>query len=252
MRSPTRTRLAATFFGVAIAVVLLVALRVAPAATISTRLDGTLGTWHFQYIDRAPEPDGARIIYDVDYPRGTDVAVRAAAAAMNAGAAQLALGNAPFGATLVFARPLSTAEFGRFVAATGIAPRGSVVRAVQPDGVRVTMGVPPVWRRDAQGIMLIGQTAPGQVPFDQAGLDDMQRNHPQDRVLGIVSTDVTLDAATYAKVQGSPQVFAVDVLQEVVLRAIQQRHPGVPAAKISVRQSQLYWSMEDTGLTVFK
>ncbi len=252
MRSPARTRIAATFFGVVIAFALLAAPRVAPAATISTRLDGTLGTWHFQYIDRPPEPDGARIIYDVDYPHGTSTAVRAAAAAMNAGAAQLALGTAPFGATIVFARPLSAEEFGQFVAATGIAPRGSVVRAVQPDGVRVTMGVPPVWSRDAQGLMLVGQVAPGQVPFDQAGLDNMQRNHPQNRVLGIVSTDVTLDAATYARVQGAPQVFAVDVLQEVVLRAIQGRHSDTPAAKISVRQSQLYWSMEDTGLAAFK
>lgn len=252
MKHPVRTRLAATFLGVAIAVALLVALRAAPAAANAPQVDGTLGTWHFRYTDSNPESDGTRIIYDVDYPRGTGAEVRAAAAAMNAGAAQLALGNVPFGATLVFARPLSTEEFGQFVAATGIAPRGSVVRAVQPDGVRVTLGVPPVWSKDAQGIMLVGQVAPGQVPFEQASLDGMQKNHPQDRVLGIVSTDVTLDAATYAKVQGAPQVFAVDVLQEVVRKAIQGRHPDTPAAKISVRQSQLYWSMEDTGLAAFK
>ncbi len=93
---------------------------------------------------------------------------------------------------------------------------------------------------------------PGQVPFDQAALDSMQQHHPQNRVLGIVSTDVTLDAATYAKVRGSSLVFAVDMLQEVVLKAIQARHPGVPAAKINVRQSQLYWAMEDTKVAGMK
>ncbi len=247
MRKLAHTRILTTFLGIALALALLATLRTAPAAANPTRLDGTLGTWHFQYFDRSPEPDGARII-DVDYPRGTDAEVRAAAAAMNARAVQLALGNTPFQATIVFAQPLSTAEFGQFVAATGIAPRGSVVRAVQPEGVRVTMGVPPVWGRDAQGLLLVGQTAPGQVPFNQVTLDNMQQKHPQDRVLGIVSTDVTLDAATYAKVRGSSSVFAVDVLQGVVLKAIQARHSGVPAAKINVRQSRLYWAMEDVGL----
>jgi len=219
----------------------------APAAAGPERVDTAIGNWHFHYTIPGADATGDYSI-GVDYPRAAAAEVRAAATAMNQYAEQTARADQPFQATIVFARPLSTEEFAQFVAATGIAPTGSIVRAFQPDGTRVTMGVPPVWATDGQGHRLIGQAAPGQSAFDAAAFERLRGGHPENRVAGVVSTDVTLDAGTYGRIKGRPEVFALDTLQDIVSKDVQRQHPGTRAAKVHVQSSRLYWALEDVGL----
>ncbi len=40
----------------------------------------------------------------------------------------------------------------------------------------------------------IGQPSLGQAPFDSEGFERLKKRRPDNRVLGIVSTDVTLDS----------------------------------------------------------
>lgn len=213
------------------------------------RVDAALGNWQYQYSYPAPGEDGDYMVL-VKYPMDSVADVQTAANALNESAKKLASESQPFQATLVFARPLSVAEFTQFIESAGLAPTGSIVRSIQSDGMRVTTGVPPVWATDANGRVLIGQPAPGQPPFDQGAFDRMNSKHLDDRMLGIVSTDVTLDAAAFEKVKGNPLVYAVDVLQHVITQQIQQQHHGVSANKIQVRPSQLYWTMENAGIVV--
>ncbi len=251
MRRAMLVRIAAAALVVVAFASLVVAFRTPPAIAASRRVDASLGNWHFQHSVPATDPEGVYNIL-VDYPKGTAAEVRAAAAAMNGYAAQLAQKNEPFKATIVFTRPLTTAEFKEFAADRSIEPTGSIVRLVQPDGQRVTMGVSPVWTKDDQGRRKIGKPGPAYAPFNDGAFERARQRHPENRVIGIISTDVILDFGTYQRVQHDPRVFGVDVLQHVVTEKVRQQFPGVDAKDINVQASQLYWAMEDTKLVVSK
>lgn len=218
-----------------------------PAEAALVQVPVALGDWQFTYDLPPADADGDYLVV-VHYPQNSAAAIRQAAAAMNRHAATLALEQQSIRATIVFTTPLSPAEFRSFVAATGLAPTGSIVRAVQPDGLRVTMGVPPVWSSTAGGQRAIGQARIGQDPLDEATLNRLQSRHPENTLLGVVSTDVLLDNAAFARVRNAPQVFALDILAEVITRQVQAQHRGLDASKIHVQGSQLYWLMEDTGI----
>ncbi len=249
MKRTWQVRGAVTLLSLIVVISLPAALGAIPAGADTPQVEASLGTWSFRHGNPLPESDGSFVV-NVDYAKGSAAEVRAAAAAMNVYAEQLALGGTPFRATLVFTMPLTVDEFTQFAAKTGIAPLGSIVRLVQPDGIRVTMSVPPVWSKDEQGRPRLGQAVPGQVPFDGAALANMRSRHPDDRLLGVISVDIVLDTPTFQRVRGTPEVFAVDILQEVVTKQVQQRHRNTATQEIHVRQSQLYWAMEDTGLAV--
>lgn len=219
--------------------------------------DASLGTWKFRHSLPAADDTGHYIV-DVDYPMKSATDVRAAGEAMNQQAKAALSSRGTVNATIVFRRPLSVAEFTQFAKSNGIAPTGSVVRAIQSDGQRVTIGAPPVWDTDADGHPKIGQPAPNGAPFDAEGLDRVTKKITESgpmagmRLLGVISTDAALDLRAYQRVAQSPDVFAIDTLQDFVKEAFQKRNPNVTPDKIHVRGSQLYWAMEESGIVSSK
>lgn len=232
-------------------------LQRSPATAGGPWTDASLGSWKFRHSLPAADADGHYTV-DVDYPMKSAADVRGAAEAMNQHAKESLNSKGSLKATVVFKRPLTVAEFTQFAKSSGIAPIGSIVRAIQPDGQRVTIGAPPVWDTDTQGRPKIGQPAPNNAPFDTEGFDRVTKKILESgpmagsRVLGVISSDLTLDLRTYQNIERSPDVFAVDALQEVVKEAIQKRNPGAAPEKIHVRGSQLYWGMEDSGIVSSK
>jgi hypothetical protein len=217
-------------------------------ADASAYQTAALGGWQYQY-SVAPQDDGSYWVF-VKYATGSPAQVRAAAAAMNASAAGIASVGTPFRATLVFARPLPVAEFDAFARATGIAPLANVVRGVDAQGDSVTAGVAPVYSTDARGRLLIGRPNPGGAPIDTAALARLEAGQHGFAAAGVISTDVVLDAATYAKVRQDTRVYAVDVLPQVLTALVQREHLLTSADKIQVHDPFLYPAMEATSLTV--
>ncbi len=236
------------FAAVALAFTFWPAIKAArPAEATLAQVPVALDNWQFTYD--MPQADAAGdYLVIVHYPHDSAAAVQQAAEAMNRHAVALTRDGQQVHVTLVFKKPLSPAEFRRFVQVSGVTPTTSTVRAVQPDGLRVTMGVPPVWLGNAAGQRSIGQTYPGQDPLDEETLSRLQSRHPTNVVLGVISTEVVLDSAALSRVQNAPEVSAVDLLSEVITRQVQAQHRGTEASKIHVQGSQLYWFMEDTGI----
>jgi hypothetical protein len=113
----------------------------------------------------------------------------------------------------------------------------------------MTVGVPPEWTRDARGAPLVGKVAPGSEPLDSAALARIQQGAREPwGVAGVIYTQVTLDRATYEKVRQDPSVYAVDVLQQVLITEIQRGHPGTPPEKIGLNPTMLYDAMERVGI----
>lgn len=230
-----------------VATAIIVGLRSPSVGAKAPRVDAELNGWSYQYSVPTADADGDYGIV-VKYPKGSASDVRAAAAAMNGYASQLAQADVTFQATIVFGRPLDAEEFGDFVATTGLAPTGSIIRARQPDGQRVTLGVPPVWSEDDRGRRRFGQPRVGQPALDLGALERLRQRRPENAILGVVSTTATVDAAILRRLQADQRVFAVDILEHVITGTVRSQFPQVAPAKINVQSSQLYWAMEDMGL----
>jgi hypothetical protein len=121
-------------------------------------------------------------------------------------------------------------------------PSGSILRTTM--GI---MGVPAEFASDGRGRTLFGRPKPGGKPIDTDAIARSVDNH-HGSLLGVISTDTALDAATYEKVRRDPRVYAVDVMEQVVLDEIRRRHPGAWSDKLQAPGSLLYGAMEETGI----
>lgn len=243
-----RLRLIAVVTGILIVLVALV-LKFGVTSTYAGTgwQDSSLDNWRFQYeID--PEDNGDYSLMS-NFARASAADIQAAVTAMNQTAAKLADEGTPFKATIVFARPLPVAEFKSFARATGIAPVENYLRGLDANGQRAIIGTPPVWAKDAQGRLQIGKPVPGGDSLDESGLASMTEGPHSVKPLGVIYTEATLDPATYLKVKDDPRVYAIDVMQQVLMDLARQKLPDVPVEKIYVQGgTRLYAAMEETGL----
>lgn len=220
-----------------------------PSATSARPVlaNGTLGDWQFQYQVPHPDTDGSTIV-TYTYPSHTRGAVEAAAAALNRTAGTLARRGQPFNATLVFAEPLSVEAFSTVVRSAGLTPTGSILRVMFQDGELGIVGAPPEWQTDAKGRFIYGTPKAGGQPIDPVGLAQFSTGHHPFRVIGVVSTDVTIDQTAYEQVKQNPKVYAVDVMQHILTEAVQHQHPGIKLELTTFQGSRLYAAMEETRI----
>ena len=223
-------------------------LRTTATRAEETRVSEALGDWQCEYTVPQPNEAGDYIV-TYEYARSSAADVQAAAAALNRTAVHLAGSGSPFKATLVFARPLSIDEFTSFTRKVGIAPVTSIIRAVDPEkGGIIKLGAPAEYAQDAHGRFLIGIPKLGGKPIDTDGLARYTKGRKSLRILGVISTDVILDAATHENVQRDPRVYAVDDMEHVITDLVRKERPDVQAEHIRVRWSILYPAMEDTHI----
>lgn len=209
--------------------------------------NGKLGDWQFQYQVPKADIDGSTIV-TYTYPSQNRGEVEAAAAALNRTAGQFARRGMPFNATLVFTRPLSVEVFSNMARSSGLTPTGSILRVVFQDGELGIVGAPPEWQTDAQGRFLYGTPKAGGQPIDTVGLAQFSSGRRPFRVIGVVSTDVTLDQSTYEQVKRNSTVYAIDVMQHVLTEAVQQNHPAIRLDLTTFQGSRLYSAMEETQI----
>lgn len=241
---------AASLGGILTLVVLLTLMVSMRPSTISARpvlAHGTLGDWQFQYQVPNPDTDGSTIV-TYTYPSHTRGAVEAAAVALNRPAADLARRGQPFNATLVFTEPLSVETFSTLVRRAHLTPTSSILRVVFQDGELGIVGAPPEWQTDAQGRVLYGMPKAGGQPIDPVGLAQFSTGHQPFRVIGVVSTDVTLDQTSYEQIKRTSEVYAIDVMQHILAEAVQPQHPGVRLNLTTFQGSRLYAAMEETQI----
>jgi hypothetical protein len=190
-----------------------------------------------------PEKDGSYTILS-DYALATSAEIQAAINAMDRIGETFASGDSPFEAEIVFAHPLSVVEFRAFAQSAKIAPINNVLRGIDSSGQVAEMHAPPVWAKDANGRLLVGKPVVGGDPLDASALDRFATGHHQIRTVGVVTTDVMLDAQTYAQVRKDPRVYVVDVMRQVLINAVHSAYPGAPNAKIDVVNPALYAALE--------
>lgn len=188
-------------------------------------------------------------IVSYQYARDSVTAVQVAASNMRQVAEQFAHSKVPFKATVVFAQPLSIEEFSAFAKDAGVVPMESILRGLDGNGQFIKIGLPPVWAQTDQGYPTIGKPLPGGAPIDPDALTRVLGGWQDVKIVGVISTDVVLDLATYQKVQVDQRVYAVDALEQVLINVVQQKHPGTPIDKIHVQGSILYPALERNGLT---
>lgn len=234
-------------FTLVVLLTLIVSLRPSTTSARPVLANGRLGDWQFQYQVPNPDTDGSTII-TYAYPSHTRGAVEAAAAALNRTAGDLAHRGQPFNATLVFAEPLSVDTFSTLVRRAKLTPTSSILRVVFEDGELGIVGAPPEWQTDAQGRFLYGMPKAGGQPIDLVGLVQFSTGHHPFRVIGVVSTDVTLDQTSYEQVKRTSEVYVIDVMQHILAEAVQQQHPGVRLNHTTFQGSRLYAAMEETQI----
>lgn len=244
----TRLRLIAVATGILIVLAALVLkFGVTPTYAGTGWQDSSLGNWRFQYAI-TPEDNGDYSIMS-NFARTSVTDIQTAVTAMDQAAAKLADEGTPFKATIVFAKPMSVAEFKAFARTTGIAPVENYLRGIDSTGQRAIIGTPPVWAKNAQGRWQIGKPVPGGDPLDEESLASMADGPHSIKALGVIYTEATLDPATYSRVKRDPRVYAIDVMQHVLLDLARQNLPDVPVEKIYVQGgTRLYAAMEETGL----
>lgn len=209
-------------------------------------LDAEVEGLKIKYTILFEEDGNGLVLYDYAHTNQADV--KAAAQAMENRAAKFAANGTPFQATIVFAQPLSPKVFRRFMKRSGLATIGSVLRGVDEFGQAVTLGVPPVWERDSKGISALFTPVPANDQLDSDALARLTTGSHPVRVIGVVSTDVTLDQALYEKIKSAPQIYAIDVMQQVILDELQKQSPNLAPDKVQIQGSMLYANMETTGL----
>jgi len=110
-----------------------------------------------------------------------------------------------FHATLTFTPPLSLDAFKAFVHETGVLPTQNRLQATDAQGMTVSIGAAGQWAHDASGRELDGTPQPGGDGIDTEHLQRFLGDKP---ITGLVvlSSDVILDRAIYARVQHDPRV----------------------------------------------
>jgi hypothetical protein len=126
---------------------------------------------------------------------------------------------------VTFSRPLSFAEFNGLITQSGI--------TVHEVGAR---------NRDAQGNRTTAFGRPDSRNLtDEAAYQSMLPSG--EKFVGFFSADVTLTAATYAKLAQSPDVYLLDVTDALARDELKGRYDLV-----DVHRSSPFWTMEDLGL----
>lgn len=90
-------------------------------------------------------------------------------------------------------------------------------------------------------------------PLDSNLLQTLQnRQHNPLKILGVVTTEVTLDSDTYAKTLATGSVYAFDVTAETIIKGVQKEFPGAKPENIQVGRSLLYNAMQNIGIASVK
>ncbi len=207
---------------------------------------GNLEGMPYRYLI-VPDDDGSYTIL-ASYSLASVLEIQTATTAMNRAAETFVKRNSPFAAEIVFARPLAAEDFRAFVREVGIAPIENMARGVNSNGQIVTLGVPPVWAKDAKGHLLIGKTAAGNDPVDPNVLGRIAQGLRPTRFIGIFATSTTLDARTYANVQRDARVYVIDIMRQALIDTVRATGLSVPNEKIAVANPPLYAAMEKAGM----
>jgi len=180
------------------------------------------------------------VAYDVSSARGI-----AAFDAANRTLATQVQGAVPV--HVVFRRPLSADEVAAIVGATGIAVTGYIARAVDDQGLRVTMmgpGMPPGAGGTPMPTVAPTPTRPDRTPAPA---------NPRAGFKGYVTLDATADTGQLAHLLADGRVFTTDVTEAVATaRGRAALIVGDPSrAALPVRRapsSGLYWWLEERGI----
>jgi len=180
------------------------------------------------------------LAYDVSSARGI-----AAFDAANRTLATQVQGAVPV--HVVFRRPLSADEVAAIVGATRIAVTGYIARAVDDQGLRVTMmgpGMPPGAGGTPMPTVAPTPTRPDRMPAPA---------NPRAGFKGYVTLDATADAGQLAHLLADARVFTTDVTEAVATaRGRAALIAGDPSrAALPVRHapsSGLYWWLEERGI----
>jgi hypothetical protein len=192
-------------------------------------------------------PDGGDFIVSHAYAADSPAAVQRAVQAMRQVAAKWAGEGRSYKATLMFGRPLSIDEFKSFMRESGVVAYSSSLRGLMRDGQYDEAVMPPVWAVGTTGFPLIGTPQPGGDVLDPALVAEFTGR--QQRVFGVISTDVILDAKLYGAIEHDSRVYAVDIIQQALTNMVLQNYPQISPNQIHVFQSRLFTMMESAGLT---
>ena len=194
---------------------------------LDKQVSDNLAGWVFTYTI-SPSSDGGYWVTRDYTLSSNDIAV--AAKAMNQAAGDFARQGAPFMATLVFAKPVPVADFLNFAHTTGIHPSSSFLQA-------------------NHGTSELSVPASANEALDLAKINELA-NGPHNPLtgLGVITTDVVLDAGTYAKIVADDRVYAFDVTSELMLAKIKQQDPAVQTSKVQIARSLLYDDMQKAGI----
>jgi len=180
------------------------------------------------------------VAYDVSSARGI-----AAFAAANRTLATQVQGAVPV--HVVFRRPLSADEVAVIVGATRIAVTGYIARAVDDQGLRVTMmgpGMPPGAGGTPMPTVAPTPTRPDRTPAPA---------NPRAGFKGYVTLDATADAGQLAQLLADARVFTTDVTEAVATArgraALIASDPSRAALPVRhAPSSGLYWWLEERGI----
>lgn len=193
-------------------------------------LSETLEGWQVTYTVEPENGGNYWVARNNTFSSAEDVTT--AVQAMNKTAKKLAQSGVSFKATLVFASPVSPADFKAFAQNNGLAPTASVLQAVGDGGEPQEIGIPPAGE-----------------PLNPQILADVQtRKHNPARIIGVVTTDVVLDKTSFDKVSQDARVYAIDVLPYIAVEGVKREYPKVEVDKIQVGRSLLYNAMQQTGI----
>jgi hypothetical protein len=159
------------------------------------------------------------------YPAVTAAEVRAAQAGLRQTAAAWAAQGRSFKATLVFTQPLLTYAFSALARQTGLLVYSATGRAGQSE-----MRLPP---------------QPGGAALDPLILSQALADPS---IIRIISTDVALDPAAFARLAPDARIAAIDIVQQALLDQVQHDYPNAAADRIFVQLSGLYGRLAQAGL----
>ncbi len=197
----------------------------------------------------AVDPETLELIGGVEYDYTSPTGIRAYVALNQEALVQLEnTGVKTLQVQVVFNRPLSQADFERFVAEAGLEVESYSLRAVDAGGQRVTIYGGPDGARLVPADLL-----------DQITEDVQDRGGG--RLQGWITVEGTLPTANARWVVAHPDVFLLDVMETVVNRSLTKKklaEMGLPGdirrayltgqIRPSFNHPPLFWFLQDLGL----
>ena len=197
----------------------------------------------------AVDPETLELIGGVEYDYTSPTGIRAYVALNQEALVQLEnTGAKTLQVQVVFKRPLSQADFERFVAETSLDVESYSLWAVEADGQRVTIYGGPDGARLVPADLL-----------DQIITDVQKRG--AGRLQGWITAEGNLSIANARQVSAHPDVFLLDVMETIVNRSLTREklaEMGLPKdvqqayltgqIRVSFNRPPLFWFLEDLGL----